>query len=60
MPMADVDRIEYGLYMQIIRERAERRARKKASAPSGDGKRKGNGKADKVVYLHRGTIDEVW
>ena len=60
MPMDAVDRTEYGLYMQVVRERAARRIRKgkkhpEAAAPAADGAGGGN-----VVYLRRGFIDDVW
>lgn len=54
--MEDIDRMEFGLYMQILRERAERRARReerRSEGPAGGDKKK-------TVLLRRGTIDEVW
>ena len=59
MAMADIDRMEYGLYMQIVKERAKRRHEREArkpqmGRPDGDGDRR-----EKHVYLHRGFIDEI-
>ena len=56
IPMAEIDLMEFGLYMQILRERAARRgedgSRRQADA--------GDGRDENVVLLHRGTIDEIW
>lgn len=52
--MADIDRMEYGLYMEILRERAARRGRKAEGAA-----RQPNGKEEKIVELRRGFIDDV-
>lgn len=54
--MAEIDRMEFGLYMQILRERAERRARREERRPEGPA----GGNKKKTVLLRRGTIDEVW
>ena len=56
IPMAEIDRMEFGLYMQILRERAARRG-EDGSRRQGDA---GNGRNENVVLLHRGTIDEIW
>lgn len=55
MAMDDIDRIEYKLYMQIVRERAQRRARRENRDADVDGS---GGRA--TVILRRGFIDEVW
>ena len=54
MAMEDIDRMEYRLYMQIIRERAERRVRKKVDKKHAEAS---GGKT--TVWLRRGAIDEV-
>lgn len=56
MAMADVDRVELGLYLQIVRERAQRRLAKKRGGAAGS--EAGGGK--NAVYLRRGTIDELF
>ena len=55
MAMDDIDRIEYKLYMQIVRERAQRRARRENRDADVDGS---GGRA--TVILRRGYIDDVW
>ncbi len=55
MAMDDIDRIEYKLYMQIVRERAQRRARRENRDADADGS-----SSRATVILRRGFIDEVW
>lgn len=57
--MAETDRMEYGLYMQIVRERARRRWERKWRGEQ-DGAAAPPNRGDNAVYLRRGTIDEVW
>lgn len=56
--MADIDRMEFGLYMQILREREKRRAERKEKDEARMPRSGGDGES--AVYLHRGKIDEVW
>lgn len=54
--MAEIDGMAFGRYMRILREREKRRNERRGKS----GGPRDRGAGDNAVYLHRGTIDEVW
>lgn len=58
--MSEIDRMPFGRYMQIVRERAQRRAdREDRQAALGPRSGQKEGGDSSVVLLRRGFIDEV-
>ncbi len=53
--MRQIDEMDFGLYMDIISDRARRRGRKKEAAPA-----PAKGVDQNVIELRRGTIDEIF
>lgn len=53
--MRQIDEMDFGLYMDIIADRARRRGRKKEAAPAPV-----KGGEQNVIELRRGTIDEIF
>ena len=60
IPMSEIDRTPFGRYMQIVRERAKRRAdREDREAAPGTRSGQKDGGDSNVVLLRRGYIDDV-
>ena len=55
--MEDIDRMEYGLYMKIVRERAARESSRRERRGGSGPQSSGDGKSE--VWLRRGFIDDV-